>query len=66
MSPEVIAHFERLRAEQLFAQARAMTALGLEGHDPADPYIALLLKTGRAATQSHDELVEWLARRKPR
>lgn len=66
MSPEVIAHFEFLRREQLFRIAREMTDLGLPGEDPDDPYIALLLKTGRAATQTHEELVEWLARRKPR
>ena len=66
MTPEIIAHFERLRFEQLYRISKEMTALGLEGHDPDDPRIALLLKTGLEATTTHEELVEWIRPRKPR
>lgn len=65
MTPEDRAYEDR-RREELFAIAAEMTALGLPGADPDDPYIALLLKTGLEATQTHEELVEWLARRKPK
>lgn len=65
MTPEDRAYEDR-RREELFAIARQMTALGLPGADPDDPYIALLLKTGLEATETHEELVAWIANRSPR
>lgn len=66
LTAEEIAAFESCRAQQLFCIARQMSGLGLPGSDPDDPAIRLLLETGAAKTETYDELVAWIAERKPR
>lgn len=61
-----IAAYEARRRRELETDAQAMTALGLPGANPEDPAIALLLETGAAATETYDDLVAWIAERKPR
>ena len=66
LTPAEIAAFESYRAQQLFCIARQMSDLGLPGADPDEPAIRLLLETGAAATETYEELVAWIAERKPR
>lgn len=61
-----VAVLERHLYERLVAIARLMTSLGLEGEDPRDPAIRLLLDTGEAATSTFEELVAWIRLRAPR
>jgi len=58
--PDVVAQYEALRREELFAVARQMTDLGLSGEDPDDPRIASLLAQGLEATTTQAELRAWL------
>lgn len=41
-----------------------MTALGLEGEDPDDPRVARLMDEAAAATDTVDEMVAWIAKRR--
>ncbi|GEM_PF-3585269 len=54
----------KAQAERLFTIARTMTALGLEGEDPDDSRVARLMDEAAAATDSVDEMVAWIAKRR--
>ena len=66
LTADEIALFDSYRAQQLFCIARQRSDLGLPGEDPDDPRIRLLLEAGAAKTETYDELVAWIAERKPR
>ncbi|MFZ4165286.1 hypothetical protein [Brevundimonas sp. NPDC058933] len=58
---EILA-YEAMRAEQLFAIARTMTALGLSGHDPDDERVSEFLERGAKETGDDvDDLIAWIA-----
>lgn len=55
---------DKAQAERLFTIARTMTALGLEGEDPDDPRVARMMDEAAAATDTVDEMVAWIAKRR--
>lgn len=55
---------EKAQADRLFTIARTMTVLGLEGEDPDDPRVARLMDEAASATDTVDEMVAWIAKRR--
>lgn len=41
-----------------------MTALGLEGEDPNDPRVARMMDDAAAATDTVDEMMAWISKRR--
>lgn len=57
MFAEFLATYEARRREELFAIARQMTAIGMAGADPFEPWVARYLERAINATDGdHDAL----------